>query len=113
MDASEEDLPESWVKKQRRDGSFYYHNVMTGRTQDRSPNDLEGMSDVNADWSGVPAFTVRFWSWHARLFIEVRIARRIYQAQHTNTLVLYVILLCTYPSSSRYLLDICAAGLCM
>lgn len=39
VDASDEDLPVEWVKKQRKDGSFYYCNTMTGVVQDDSPNE--------------------------------------------------------------------------
>ena len=42
IDASEEDLPVEWVKKQRSNGSVYYFNVMTGAKLARSPNDLGG-----------------------------------------------------------------------
>lgn len=39
VDASDEDLPAEWVKRQRKDGSFYYCNAMTGAVQDSSPHD--------------------------------------------------------------------------
>ncbi|CBJ30298.1 similar to neural precursor cell expressed, developmentally down-regulated 4-like [Ectocarpus siliculosus] len=41
IDASEEDLPVEWVKKQRPNGSIYYFNVMTGAKQTASPNHLD------------------------------------------------------------------------
>eukprot|EP00752_Nemacystus_decipiens_P002624 g2457.t1 len=47
IDASEEDLPQSWVKKQRPNGSVYYFNVLTGVSLARSPNDLGGTDGGN------------------------------------------------------------------
>lgn len=45
VNASGEDLPAEWVKKQRKDGSsFYYCNTMTGAVQDNSPK--EGAADA-------------------------------------------------------------------
>lgn len=46
IDASEEDLPMDWVKKESSDGSQYYFNVLTGAIQDHSPNDLGAGRDV-------------------------------------------------------------------
>eukprot|EP00903_Cladosiphon_okamuranus_P010878 g10275.t1 len=46
VDASDEDLPVEWIKRQRKDGSFYYCNTMTGAVQNRSP--LEGIGDGDA-----------------------------------------------------------------
>ncbi|CAN0019989.1 unnamed protein product [Scytosiphon promiscuus] len=40
IDASDEDLPTEWAKRQRKDGSMYYFNHMTGATRDNSPNEL-------------------------------------------------------------------------
>ncbi|CAM9385471.1 unnamed protein product [Scytosiphon promiscuus] len=40
IDASDEDLPIEWAKRQRKDGSMYYFNHMTGATRDNSPNEL-------------------------------------------------------------------------
>lgn len=51
VDASEEDLPVEWVKRQRRDGSFYYSNTMTGAVQNSSPHERV------ADATGAPAAT--------------------------------------------------------
>lgn len=44
VDASDEDLPVEWVKRQRRDGSYYYRNTMTGAERDTSPH--EGVADA-------------------------------------------------------------------
>ena len=46
VDASGEDLPAEWVKKQTKDGRYYYCNVMTGAVQDNSPHD--GVADATA-----------------------------------------------------------------
>lgn len=46
VDASGEDLPVEWVKKQRKDGRYYYCNEMTGVVQDNSPHD--GVADATA-----------------------------------------------------------------
>lgn len=42
IDASEEDLPANWVKKQRKNGTVYYHNVLTDTVRDMSPNEFAG-----------------------------------------------------------------------
>ncbi|CBJ30297.1 E3 ubiquitin-protein ligase, putative [Ectocarpus siliculosus] len=40
LDASEEDLPADWVKKQRANGSIYYFHPLTGKKQSTPPDAL-------------------------------------------------------------------------
>ncbi|CAM9296241.1 unnamed protein product, partial [Hapterophycus canaliculatus] len=39
IDATDEDLPVEWVKKQRKNGTTYYFNHLTGATRNNSPNE--------------------------------------------------------------------------
>lgn len=65
LDASEEDLPVEWVKKQRPNGSIYYFNVLTGAKLARSPNDLDAADGGDPPPSRGSAlsrvFQVRSW----------------------------------------------------
>ncbi|CAM9357602.1 unnamed protein product [Ascophyllum nodosum] len=58
VDTSDEDLPVEWVKKQRRNGSFYYFNIMTGAVQERSPTDH---GDANAATGPRPSNLARIF----------------------------------------------------
>lgn len=46
IDASGEDLPAGWVKKQRVNGSIYYLNVTDGTRQSVSPHELARTHEV-------------------------------------------------------------------
>ncbi|CAM9891659.1 unnamed protein product [Scytosiphon promiscuus] len=44
IDATDEDLPSEWVKKQKPNGSIYYFHVLDGIRQTTPPHGLEGAS---------------------------------------------------------------------
>ena len=48
VDASDEDLPVEWVKRQRKNGTFYYCNTMTGAIRDNSPNEGDAVVATGA-----------------------------------------------------------------
>ena len=45
MDATDEDLPPGWVKKQRKSGSVYYFHVMTGSTRVDAPHERDELGE--------------------------------------------------------------------
>eukprot|EP00904_Undaria_pinnatifida_P011275 jgi/Undpi1/7278/HiC_scaffold_22.g09751.m1 len=45
IDATDEDLPPGWVKRQRKSGSVYYYNVMTGSTRITTPHEAGEVVD--------------------------------------------------------------------
>eukprot|EP00904_Undaria_pinnatifida_P011278 jgi/Undpi1/7280/HiC_scaffold_22.g09753.m1 len=45
IDATDEDLPSGWVKRQRQDGGVYYYHVMTGATRVTAPNERDEISE--------------------------------------------------------------------
>ncbi|CAM9509105.1 unnamed protein product [Ectocarpus fasciculatus] len=46
IDTSNEDLPIGWVKRQRKDGTTYYYNPLTGDTRENSPNEAHAVVAV-------------------------------------------------------------------
>lgn len=44
IDASDEDLPAEWTKRQRKNGSMYYCNSVTGELRDNSPHEADAVT---------------------------------------------------------------------
>lgn len=84
VDASDEDLPVEWEKRQKKNGSFYYRNAMTGAVQDSSPHegiaDATGGADTRARRGVARIFQVRIGE------TKKEVGGRVFATRAVNTL---------------------------